>query len=248
MIRHSSSFLISLILHVLIVVLVVLAYKEYKATVVEKNDEHMVCVQLSCMSQKSTPPSVKEQVKKQVKKKSPKKIQAKKVQHKIKKITVKKEKVLIKKKIVKSEPISKPTLVPVARDEKVQKEVAEKIVTPMPQKVLVPTRKTEPIKKEPEKVKSPEEEYVEAHLAEIVALLQENLYYPRRARKRGIEGKVILRFTLSKNAEVSDVQVLSSKSNILSRGAMKTIENIEDKLPKPKQKLTFNVPISYSLH
>ena len=130
------------------------------------------------------------------------------------------------------------------RDEKVEEEVTEKVSVQKSIKRV----KIEPIKQEKKKVKSPEEAYIEEHLAEIVALLQENIYYPRRARKRGIEGKVLIRFTLSKNAEVSEIHVLSSKSDILSRGAIKTIENIEDKLPKPKQKLTFNVPISYSLH
>ncbi len=242
MIRHTSSFFISLILHALIVALLFLAYKEYKAIVVEKNDEHMVCVQLSCMGQKGTPPPLKKQLEK---------IPPKKTQQKIKKIIVKKDKVIIEKKSVLAETISKPTPIPLLRTKEVKEEVSEKVVTPVPQKVSVQksmkTSKTEQIKKETEKVKSPEKEYVEEHIAEIIALLQENLYYPRRARKRGVQGKVLIRFTLSKNAEVSEIEVLSSKSDILSRGAIKTIENIEYKLPKPKQRLTFNVPISYSL-
>ena len=237
MIRHSSSFFISLLLHALIVALLFMAYREYKTTVAEKSDEHMVCVQLSCMSKKSTPPSAQKQVKK---------IPPKKIKQQIKKIIVKKDKVIIKKKIVQSKTLSKQVPIP----EVVEKD--EKVVTPVPQKEAVQknvrTETKKPIKTEIEKVKSPEEEYVEEHLAEIVALLQENLYYPRRARKRGVQGEVVIRFTLSKNAEVSGIKVLSSKSEILSRGAIKTIENIEYKLPKPKQRLTFNVPISYTLN
>ncbi|MDQ7067100.1 MAG: energy transducer TonB [Sulfurimonas sp.] len=74
------------------------------------------------------------------------------------------------------------------------------------------------------------------------------MYYPRRARKRGIEGEVLVRFTLSVEAKISDVEILSSSSEVLSRGALQTIKNIDYKLPKPKQKITFNVPISYKLY
>ena len=243
MIRHSSSFFISLLLHALIVALLFMAYREYKTTVAEKSNEHMVCVQLSCMSEKSTPPSVEKQVKK---------IPPKKIKQKIKKIIVKKDKVIIKKKTVQPKTLSKPIPMPVVIPEVEEEASVEKVVTPAPQKEALQkngrAEQKKPVKTEIEKVKSPEEEYVEEHLAEIVALLQENLYYPRRARKRGVQGEVVIRFTLSKNAEVSGIEVLSSKSDILSRGAIKTIENIEYKLPKPKQRLTFNVPISYSLN
>ena len=243
MIRHSSSFLISLILHALIVVLLFLAYKEYKTTVVEKNDENMICVQLSCMSEKSPLPLVKKQVKK---------IPAKKIKQRIKKIVVKKDRVIIQKKLVRAETLSKLPSIPVVISKVVKVEEVEKVVDSFPQKVAVhksmKTKKIEPIKKEIEKVKSPEEEYIEEHLAEIVALLQENLYYPRRARKRGIQGDILIRFTLSRSAKISAITIMSSNNEVLSRGAIKTIKNIEGKLPKPKQTLTFNVPISYVLH
>ena len=229
MIRHFSSFFISLISHVVIIALLFLLYKEYKTTVVAQDDEHIVCVQLSCMHEKSTPPSILKQEQK---------------------IPPKKIKKQIKKKLVKAKIISKP--IPIVIPKVAKQEVAvKKNVVPKPQKIAVQksvkTKKIETTKKEIKEVKSPKKEYVEEHLSEIIALIQDNLYYPRRARKRGVQGKVIIRFTLSKNAEVSEIKVLSSKSDILSRGAIKTIENIEYKLPKPKQKLTFNVPILYSL-
>lgn len=229
MIRHSSSFFISLILHVVIIALLFLLYKEYKTTMVTQDDEHIVCVQLSYMHEKSTPPSIVKQEQK---------------------IPPKKIKKQIKKKLVKAKIISKP--IPIVIPKVAKQEVAvKKNVVPRPQKIAVQksvkTKKIETTKKERKEVKSPEKEYVEEHLSEIIALIQDNLYYPRRARKRGVQGKVIIRFTLSKNAEVSEIEVLSSKSDILSRGAIKTIENIEYKFPKPKERLTFNVPISYSL-
>lgn len=89
--------------------------------------------------------------------------------------------------------------------------------------------------------------YVDENLKEIVTLLQENLYYPRRARRRGLEGDVVVKFKLSKNAVVSSIEVVSSQSDILSRGAIKTIENLSTVFPKPKEELVLKVPISYKL-
>lgn len=90
-------------------------------------------------------------------------------------------------------------------------------------------------------------EYIDNHKNLIAQLLKENLYYPRSARKRGITGAVIVKFFLSKNSLVHSIQILSSKSDILSRGAIKTITNLSGKFPAPKDDITLIVPIKYSL-
>jgi len=91
------------------------------------------------------------------------------------------------------------------------------------------------------------QEYVNEHIKRLVRLLQENLYYPRSARKRGIEGSVTVRFVLKKDATVDSIEVLSSNSEILSRAAVQTIENLSGKFPRPKEELVLNVPIKYDL-
>lgn len=92
-----------------------------------------------------------------------------------------------------------------------------------------------------------EQEYMQEHLAKIRQLLQDNLYYPRRARKSGTVGEVIVRFVLSTNSTVHSIEIVSSKSEILSRAAIKTIEDLSGDFPKPPQEITLNVPINYSL-
>jgi protein TonB len=92
-----------------------------------------------------------------------------------------------------------------------------------------------------------EQEYIQNHLAEIRELLEENLYYPRRARKRGVVGEVIVKFTLSTDATVHSIEVLSSKNEILSRAAIKTIEDLSGDFPKPPQETILHVPINYRL-
>jgi protein TonB len=97
------------------------------------------------------------------------------------------------------------------------------------------------------KSKITQEEYMDTHLQEIVRLLQENLYYPNSARKRGVVGDVLVQFSITMNAEVESLEVLSSKSELLSNAAMQTIQNLSGKFPKPKEKLILKLPIHYSL-
>lgn len=95
---------------------------------------------------------------------------------------------------------------------------------------------------------SPEDAYIEAHLSEIMALLRENLYYPRMARKRHIEGEVTVRFVLLKNGEIEDITVVKAERDILARSAVTTIERLDGKFPFPTERLVLNVPIAYQLH
>lgn len=90
-------------------------------------------------------------------------------------------------------------------------------------------------------------EYLSLHVTKIISLLQENLYYPRRARKRGIEGVVQIRFTLHENGKITNIYVLKSDYEILTNAAKKTIESLDEKLPKPSEILKLTIPIEYRL-
>lgn len=91
------------------------------------------------------------------------------------------------------------------------------------------------------------EQYINEHMKQLVKLLQENLYYPRSARKRGVEGSVVVKFILRKDATACCIEVISSNSAILSRAAVQTIENLSGKFPIPTKELVLNVPILYDL-
>ncbi|WP_193113000.1 energy transducer TonB [Sulfurimonas marina] len=97
------------------------------------------------------------------------------------------------------------------------------------------------------KVINKEDDYISLHLDKIVSLLKENLYYPRRARKQGLEGIVKIKFTLSTTGDISNIEVLNSDYEILSRAARETIESLNKKLPKPDEELTLTIPIDYDL-
>jgi len=170
----------------------------------------------------------------------PNKITPKKKIEKVKKQKLQKKKEVVVKKIIAE-------ITEIEEDEKIEllpevKNVESHVlVTPQKNALII---KDNPIQASEN---TPQEEYVDENLAKIIELLQENLYYPRRARKRGIEGEVTVHFKLSVNAEVTEVKVLSSESDILSRGAIRTIEELSFKFPKPKENLDLSVPIYYKL-
>lgn len=122
------------------------------------------------------------------------------------------------------------------------------------EKVLLNTTIEKKIRKEKKKSLSKEitkvdfiKQYLDENKDLIVKLLKENLYYPRSAVKRGIIGEVVVKFTLTKDSLVHSLETISSKSDILSRGALKTISNLSGKFPAPKEEITLIVPINYAL-
>lgn len=244
MIRHSSSIFLSLLFHTLIAVLVVFTYKNVISTK-EEVVERRVCIELcNVVAQKPIIPP------------KPKPILEPIVEPKIEpKPIVKKPKPapkpVIKKEIVKEVPVVMPVPEPIVEKEVVEeKEVIEEsfekadkeIVEEIPKEI-----QKQEVKEIESKEQRQEREYMQEHLAKIVQLLKENLYYPRRARAMQEEGEVIVKFVLSKDASVHSIEVISSKSKILSRSAIKTIEDLSGEFPKPKADLTLHVPIDYSL-
>ena len=218
--RHTPSFFVSLVVHVFFAVLLFVTYK-YVVKVGDNASKKKICIKLNCIAEKSkiiNPQKSNQPAKK--KKEKPVKKQA--------------PKKIVKKKIPKIAPI-----------------VQEQPITQVEEVVEQSVKNPQPIEKKVEVVlvqKTSEEKYIDKNLQKIVKLLSENLYYPRSARKRGIEGIVKVKFVLDTEAKTQDINVISSKSSILSRAAVKTIEELSGKFPKPQEKLTLHVPISYKLH
>ena len=225
MIRHTPSFLISIIIHSLLLVAFFYTYRYVSSLSSEKDDEK-VCLKLTCVVEKHV-----EHVKE---KPAPKKIIPKTIKPKVKKP---------KKEVVKKI-IQKPLIVPVVK-EIVEPEVEPEIV--YVEEVEEELTEAVPVEPQEEQEVPQEERYMDEHIREIVRLLSENLYYPRSARKRGVVGEVIVKFCLAKDATVSSIEVISSESKILSRAAKKTIEDLSGEFPKPPEELVLHVPIKYEL-
>ena len=92
------------------------------------------------------------------------------------------------------------------------------------------------------------QEYIDKNIAKIRELIAQNIYYPRKARRRHIEGEVVLQFSITTSGTITNVKVLSSNHDVLSYAAKQVLILIEEKVPKPKEKVTLTLPIEYKLY
>ncbi len=146
--------------------------------------------------------------------------------------------------VVKAEPI------PEVKKNVIEPEVIVADVVPVEKKqlVTVSVAPEQPIAEStPYPVITPEQSYMDEHLALIVSLLQKNLYYPRIARRRGITGEVMISFELTTEGKVKNAAVISGKYAVLNRAAMTTLERLYGELPHPEEHLSLQVPIQYRL-
>ena len=248
--KHSKSLLLSIIVHSLLLASVFYAYSEVVSTKTEQQEKR-VCLQLGCIKESVKKPQKPQKIKKEKPKTTkphPPKKRIKKPEKpkEIVKKTVQKTIPLPKKKVLEKKPtesIKKTKKEEVLEKEVVKEQKCEEKVEVSPQN----TTDTQMQQKQNQPQVSKESQYINRHLRAISKLLQENLYYPRRARKRGIEGKVIVKFILQTDAKVTDIEIISSKSTILSRGATKTLQKLSGMFPRPDEELILTVPISYSL-
>jgi len=233
MIRHSSSFLISLFLHIALFLLLLFMYHSIPHSL-HIHKEHRRLIKLSnIIFEKNTP---KVQTKKLITKKVVKKIKTIKKVKKIKQIYKYHHKVRITKKVHKVKKVY--------RLKHINKIVVNK-------KSIDNKKLIQNIEKKVDKqiilTKNIKQEFIDKYMLKIEQLLKDNLYYPRSARKRGIEGRVLVHFILHKDATVTNTSAISSNSAILSRAAIKTINELSGKFPKPSEQMTLDVPINYSL-
>jgi protein TonB len=231
MIRHSNSLLISLFVHATLLSILFFLYKSYSDS--KKIEEEMLCIKLCSIAQ-----SKESTEKKEIKEPKPV-VQEKQIEpKKVKKAEIPKE--IAEKKIEIADEVVdiKPSLV-----KQTQKEVVAEPKPEVKEKALVEKADDVLLSK-----KAPQEEYIEINMQKIAQLLEENLYYPMSARKRNITGLVKVSFTLGTDAKVDNVKIIDSQSDILSRAAIKTIQDLSTKFPKPKKELTLSVPINYNLN
>lgn len=239
MIRHSNSFLISIFVHIILFMAFFVTYKAVVNKEEVKEEKKVLSVAL-CNFIEKKPQVIQKAVPKQ-KEIKPQKIAKKKKPEVLK--TVKKEipvqTPLKKELVVEEEPKELVELPKEEPQEEIQAQ--EEVVTQTAVDVV------EEVESEADKQVRMQKEYINKNINKIRELIVNNLYYPRRARKQGIVGEVVVKFHLSKDASVHAISIISSEHEILSRAAVKTIENLSTKFPNPESELILNVPIVYKL-
>ena len=234
MIRHGRSFFISLAVHSVAFASIFFVWKSYGAY--EKKEEEKACIKLCNIETPSKPSELKE---------------PKKIENIEKQKTPQIEKNTPIKKVEKpkqnriEKPIQREEILPISnsQEEKLQE-------VPILSNGSTKESVVEEIQKEEPRIKyqDPQDEYKKVNTQKIARLIEENLSYPISARKKGITGLVVVKFCLSIEAKVSNVVVVESSSEVLSRAAVKTIEDLSEKFPKPQSEITLSIPINYTLN
>ena len=154
--------------------------------------------------------------------------------------------------VVVAESVQKPKPLPVAKP--VQKPVSRPRATKKPEKKTV----SESIERQKRVASSPvksqqrsvAKEAAASQKVDYFSLLQAHIeackYYPRAARKQGIEGKVEVSFQLLRNGDVSDIQT-SGAHRLLRHAAARAIKEALP-LPKPPDSLAMPANIRFSMH
>ena len=237
---HTKSFSLSLFIHLLIIALIYYGYRKFYS---ENNaiKEEKICVKLCNVKSQTQPVHTTVTKAKAVPKSVVSKRKEKKKVPKVvkKKVLVKKTKATKKRKVIASKKNINTT----------QSKKIEKVKSKPIENTLKPFATTQvPLKQKSIKTaQAAQKAYLQENINKISELIRENLYYPRRARKRGIEGIVVVTFVLHKDARVTDVHILSANRAILGRAAVRTIEELSGKFPKPHEAITLKVPINYVL-
>lgn len=81
--------------------------------------------------------------------------------------------------------------------------------------------------------------------------ISENLMYPKKAMKNGIEGKVIVSFLVQTDGSVEDVKVIQGVHPLLDKEAVRIIRSMEKWMPAiqrgKKVKLLYKQEVNFSI-
>lgn len=239
MIRHSSSFFISIVIHLILLFSAFFAWSSYSETKDEYKEES-IHLQLCNVKYEQEALSAKKPIEPKVQKKI---VEAPEPKPEPK---PPKKEIAIEKALPKAQEIQKSEVLEEPKEEEkvieVEQEKVQEVVHSRPKKEAV-----EP-KSEQSREVDATEEYLKINTQKISELIRENLYYPMAARKRNITGRVSVKFTLCADGKVKNIKIIDASSDILSRAALKTIEELSGKFPKPGTNLVLTLPIDYNLN
>lgn len=93
-----------------------------------------------------------------------------------------------------------------------------------------------------------EDRYVKLNFSYIRDIIQKNIAYPHIARKKGLEGKVVVSFIVCADGEAQDITITESSGfEILDRSAVEAVRKASP-FPKPPVKAALIIPVVYKLN
>ena len=85
----------------------------------------------------------------------------------------------------------------------------------------------------------------------IANFVVSNLTYPKKARRKGIEGRVIVKFIVEKDGTVGEVTVMNGVHPMLDDEAQRVVESMPNFQPGMQRgkpvRVSYNLPFNFSL-
>ena len=229
--RYFNSFFITLVIYIFLFLVFIFSMSSIKQKTI-KTKSKISLTHISLVHQKKVIKKEKKVLEKLIKKQEKKEL--------IKKITRKKTVKKVKRKKIIKKIEKKAEKIP----EKLKNNIiVEKIVNKKKDNIKI--EKLEEIKKS-SLIKDYKKEFINNNLEKIIALIQKNIKYPKRARIRHIEGLVKIEFRLNQNKEVSNFKIIEGNS-LLAKATIKAIKMASYNFPIVKRNLHLRVPILYKL-
>ena len=95
----------------------------------------------------------------------------------------------------------------------------------------------------------PSRECTERAIADFVV---SELRYPKKARRKGIEGKVVVKFVIEKNGEVGEASVVTSVNPLLDQEALRVVQSMPSFRPGTQRgkpvRVMFHLPFNFALN
>lgn len=86
----------------------------------------------------------------------------------------------------------------------------------------------------------------------IANFVVSNLVYPKKARRKGIEGRVIVKFIVEKDGAVGEVNVVKGVHPMLDDEAQRVVESMPDFQPGMQRgkpvRVSYHLPFNFSLN
>jgi len=82
--------------------------------------------------------------------------------------------------------------------------------------------------------------------------LEKNVKYPKKSRRKGIEGRVLLKFIVEKDGSISNVSVIESVNNEMDAEAVRVVKKMPKWEPGMEDgenvRISFNLPLKFRLN
>jgi len=86
----------------------------------------------------------------------------------------------------------------------------------------------------------------------IMDFVMAELKYPKKARRKGIEGKVVIKFVIEKTGEVGEATVVTSVSPLLDEEALRVVQTMPPFRPGTQRgkpvRVMFHLPFNFALN